>query len=285
MRTEETTDTTLTHDSVLPDAARPGEGARRHPPDAVVPPPVGEQQAAGGGQRHFRAALRELKGRQKPGHGVPAYMRWVNRRLGRPLAAAAFVLRLTPNQVTALSGLTTAAGLTVLVLAPRTVWVGVLVAALLALGFALDSADGQLARLSRRGGRVGEWVDHVVDAARTPAVHAAVGIALYLAGERGPLLLVPVVFAIVASTQFFSQILAEQLRSTDRAAGTGEGGRAQSFLLLPTDPGVLCWVFVLWGLPTVFAVAYVVLLALTVLHSGASMARRYRQLSAQGGPS
>ena len=63
--------------------------------------------------------------------------------------------------------------------------VAVGVTVLLLLGYALDSADGQVARLSGRSGPAGEWLDHVTDQARTVSLHMAVLIWLYrrLTGE------------------------------------------------------------------------------------------------------
>src|SRR5215212_1921607 len=99
----------------------------------------------------FSAALRQLQRAQKSKRGAPAYSLYINRPLGRVLAAAAFGARLTPNQVTAISAVCTFAGLVVLALAPAQPLVGFGVAALLVLGYALDSADGQLARLTGGG--------------------------------------------------------------------------------------------------------------------------------------
>ena len=48
---------------------------------------------------------------------------------------------------------------------------------LLATGYALDSADGQLARLKGGGRPAGEWLDHTVDMAKTVMLHGAVLIA------------------------------------------------------------------------------------------------------------
>nr|WP_223286356.1 CDP-alcohol phosphatidyltransferase family protein [Kocuria atrinae] len=74
----------------------------------------------------------------------------VNRPVGRLLAAACYRAGLTPNQVTGISALCSAIGVAVL-LAMDPSWVsGILVWFLLALGYAFDSADGQVARL--RGG-------------------------------------------------------------------------------------------------------------------------------------
>src|SRR5829696_6747744 len=102
-------------------------------------------------ERGFAASLCRLAGAQKPAaFGSPAYSRFVNRRIGRYLAAAAFELRLTPNQVTAFSALCSLAGIVAIATVRPSWWLGVGVALALALGYALDSADGQLARL--RGG-------------------------------------------------------------------------------------------------------------------------------------
>ncbi|WIM73072.1 hypothetical protein QP028_05135 [Corynebacterium suedekumii] len=57
---------------------------------------------------------------------------------------------------------------------------------------------------------------------------------------------VAVVYSLVTSGQFLSQILAE---SFVRTAGRRQsrGGDLRSWILLPTDPGTLCWSFLLGG--------------------------------------
>jgi phosphatidylglycerophosphate synthase len=243
-----------------------------------------------------RSALRtivdELGRRQKPGDGVPAYTRWVNRRLARYPAAAAYRLGLSANAVTAASVLASAAAIALIAIAPVTAPVGIAAAVLLAAGFVLDSADGQVARLARTGGPAGEWLDHVVDAIRTPAIHLAVLAGFWRLGAPPLVLLVPVLFAVLGVGQFMSQILAEQLTrssvlATGRDAGAGlgtgataTGGRRRSWLLLPTDTGVTCWMFVLWGFPPLFLGFYAVLAAGTIVHVTVSMRRRYRSLQA-----
>lgn len=81
---------------------------------------------------------------------------------------------MTPNQVTLVSAAFTFASITAIALAGPTWALGVLVWAGLVVGFAFDSADGQLARLTGRGGPDGEWLDHVVDCAKMVLVHTAV---------------------------------------------------------------------------------------------------------------
>ncbi|WP_082556801.1 CDP-alcohol phosphatidyltransferase family protein [Modestobacter sp. Leaf380] len=208
--------------------------------------------------------VRRLAGAQKGAQGAPAYSRFVNRPFGRVLAAVAFHRGLTPDAVTGLSAVCTAAGLAVVALAPHDWATGVLVAALLVLGYALDSADGQLARLRGGGSPAGEWLDHAVDSAKVVAVHLCVLIGLYRTGSLDPAwLLVPLGFAVVAVTHFSLTLLNEALRAQHgaktRAARAGTGERPsvlRSLLVAPTDYGVLCLVFVLLGATPLFLGAY-----------------------------
>ena len=122
----------------------------------------------------FAETLRALNGAQKPGHGVPAYTRWVNRRAARVFAAGAVALGIGPNGVTAVSALLSAGAIAVLLLADPTVLTAVIAALLFALGYAMDSADGQVARVTGASSPGGEWLDHVVDSVRVPAIHLTV---------------------------------------------------------------------------------------------------------------
>src|SRR6185436_886779 len=100
--------------------------------------------------------------------------RFVNRKIGRVLAAGSYQLGLTPNAVTGISALFSAAAIAIIACLSPSVGVGVLVAVLLLLGYAFDSADGQLARLRGGGSPAGEWLDHVVDSIKVVALHLAV---------------------------------------------------------------------------------------------------------------
>lgn len=230
-----------------------------------------------------RWAAERLGGAQKSGPGVPAYTRWVNRRLGRFPAAAAYGLGLAPNHVTVLSAVVSACGIALVALAPLSFWAGVVVAILLAGGYALDSADGQLARVSGKGSPAGEWLDHVVDAFRMPALHLAVAVGLYRHLGETAWLLLPLGYALLTVGHFFSQILAEQLRGRTGIRSTESPPVMRSFLLLPTDTGTLCWLFVLWGMPAVFIAGYLVLFVVNILYSAASMRRKYRALAVPAG--
>ena len=233
-------------------------------------------------KRRFGEALAALDSVQKPGAGFPAYTRWVNRRLARYAAAAAYRVGATPNQVTAASAAVSAVAIGLVAAAPATPLVAVTAAVLFALGYLLDSADGQVARLSRSGSPAGEWLDHVVDAIRTPAIHLAV----FLGLMRQPsvswwLRDVALLFCVVAVGQFMSQILAEQLSGRVHRPVSGNGV-VKSWLTLPTDTGVLCWIFLLWAAPVLFAAVYAALFLTNTLHAGSSMRRKYQHLTDRG---
>lgn len=225
-------------------------------------------------------AVDQLASAQKPGGGVPAYMRWVNRSVARRIAAVSYVAGLSPDAVTWISLLWSVLAMAMLLFVPAVWWAGVIIAILLATAFAFDSADGQLARLTGRSGARGEWLDHVVDSLRTPALHVVVACAVWVKFGNIALAVLALVMALSLSTQFMSQMLAEQLiRRSAGPQAQRRGGNRQSWILLPTDPGIWAWMFVLWGFPPVFAVAYGLMSALNFVHVGVSLRRRYRDLS------
>lgn len=230
----------------------------------------------------IREHLHQLHSAQKSGAGVPAYTRFVNRRLARGVAATAASLGLTPNMVTALSAVFSAAGLALLLVAGPQWWSALMAAAMLAAGYVFDSADGQVARLTGASSPAGEWVDHVVDAARTPAIHLTVALMVIIhRPDLSWLAIVALCFTIMSTAQFMSQILAEQLV---RGSGREEAGGSElrkSLILLPTDTGILCWAFALWLFPPLFAVTYSALFVLGFVHTAASMRRKYIKLVAR----
>ncbi|MGW3008173.1 CDP-alcohol phosphatidyltransferase family protein [Streptomyces sp. NPDC001219] len=238
----------------------------------------------------FGYAIRQLSAAQKSAKGVSLYSRYVNRPAGRVLAAAGYGLRLTPNQVTLISGVFTFAGVVMIaVLRPSPAAAAGIFAALF-LGFALDSADGQLARLTGTGSAAGEWLDHVVDCAKMLALHMAVLVSFYRHfGFSDPrYLFLPVAFQFAAVMVFFGGILTEQLKRADRLRnGTGPAPAApastlRSVALLPVDYGVFCALFLLFGSRDAFLVAYCCLLAAHLLFMVAFLVKWYRELSAPG---
>ena len=170
--------------------------------------------------RGARAAYSALARAQKSGAGVPWYMRVVNRRLGRMIAAVAAQTRATPNHMTAASFVAFLGGAALLVGVEPGVGAAIGSMLMLQLGFAFDSADGQLARLRGTGSPAGEWLDHVVDSGRHLLFHLAVLVGLYrFTDVDDAVLLIPLAFALVSTVRFFAQILAEQLARRDPIAG------------------------------------------------------------------
>ncbi|WP_345983374.1 CDP-alcohol phosphatidyltransferase family protein [Streptomyces sp. DSS69] len=231
--------------------------------------------------------LRELRGAQKSAKGVSLYSRYVNRPAGRVLAAGAYRAGLTPNQVTLFSALFTFAALAAVALVEPSWTLGPVVWAALAIGFAFDSADGQLARLTGRGGPDGEWLDHVVDCGKLVLVHTAVLISFYRFGElpSDAWLLLPLGFQLAAVVTFCAGLLREHL---GKAAATGapEGSppapvsRVRAVGLLPADYGVFCLVFLLLGAPGAFRAGYAVLAVVHTLFLAAFLTKWFRELRA-----
>ena len=218
----------------------------------------------------FTGAMTQLRSAQKSGKGAPPYSLYVNRPLGRVFAAAAFQIGLTPNQVTYLSALCTFGGLFLIALAPATWVTGIAVAILLVVGYALDSADGQLARLRGSGSLQGEWLDHMIDSVKVASVHLAVLVSAYRHFDlERAWLLVPIGFSIVSGVHFFGMILVD-LMARGRRAALGvpapplePAQRVKTLLKLPTDYGVLCLAFLLLGANTAFFVVYTFLAVAT----------------------
>jgi phosphatidylglycerophosphate synthase len=238
-----------------------------------------------------REIVGRLAGVQKSNRGAGAYARLVNRPLGRQFAALAVLAGLSPTQVSAISAAFSYAGIAVIAAVRPNVAIAILVAALLVLGYALDSADGQVARVTGRGSVAGEWIDHMIDAAKITALHCAIAVCWFRFYDISHgFLLIPLGYAVVASVFFFGIVLADLLR---RIVRVNAGGTAvttssvnpnepapwlRSLLVLPNDYGILCVVMVLLAAQRVFTVVYTVLFVANALLLLAGSARWYREL-------
>lgn len=241
-------------------------------------------------ERGYRAALERLRSAQKSSAGTPLYSRFVNRPLGRRFAALAYVLGWTPNTVTFVSAACTFTAIALVALVAPAAWLGVTVAVLLMLGYALDSADGQLARLRGGGGVQGEWLDHTVDAAKVLTIHAAILISAYRFFDLPTVwLLVPIVYLVVDSLVFFGMMERDLLLA--RAAGgkappsTASTGVLRAILVLPSDFGLFCLMFVLLGAPLIFFGVYAIMLVCNALFLLLALVKWYRQLGEYDGRS
>ncbi|MHA7222349.1 CDP-alcohol phosphatidyltransferase family protein [Arthrobacter sp. RHLT1-20] len=228
--------------------------------------------------------VKELAAAQKTAaRGAPAYSRYINRRLGRLLAAAALRTGLGPNAITAISALFTFTGIALLVLFPPSGVLGIGVALCLVVGYALDSADGQVARMQGSGSPAGEWLDHMVDAVKTSLMPLALAVGLYRFGAVDTWwLLVPLGAAVVSAVLFFSMILTEQLRrQAGRASVASTTGRSwiRSVLVIPMDYGILCLSFVFYGALPLFLTIYTLIFTATAAFLLLASIKWFRELS------
>ena len=256
-------------------------------------PPIEDLRPPVDGRRSYRDALARSKAVQKSSKGARAYSLYVNRAAGRRLAALAYKLGLSPTQVTLISGAFTFLGIICLAALRPSIGLGLLVTASLLIGYALDSADGQLARLTGTSSLAGEWLDHMVDATKLASMHLAVLISVFRFDDlsSNAYLLVPLGFSVVQSVLFFGMMLNDQLRRVTQAT-TGRPPPApqhtstlRSLLVAPTDYGLVCGVFLLLGWQTGFLVAYAALFAAHVAFFALAAFKWYRDIAALSQPS
>lgn len=232
----------------------------------------------------YRNLAMAQKGRAR---GAPAYSLYVNRPFGRVLASIAHALGLTPNQVTLISAAFTFGGIGLLMIAPPSIGLGVAVWLLLAIGYAWDSADGQVARLRGGGSPAGEWLDHIVDSAKLVTLHVAVVVGAYrfFDIDQDVWLMIPLAFAVISTVTFFGMILNDLLKGrlgAPQAVNQGGSSPVRALLGVPTDYGTVCFVFVLWGFPSTFMLAYSLLAVAAALYLCAALVVWFRKMRALG---
>ncbi|MFH8798584.1 CDP-alcohol phosphatidyltransferase family protein [Streptomyces sp. NPDC017936] len=229
----------------------------------------------------FAMMLRQLSAAQKPAKGVSLYTRFVNRPAGRVLAALAHGVGATPNQLTVLSALFTFPALAAVALLPPGPGMAAGVGAALVVGFALDSADGQLARGQRSGSPSGEWLDHVLDCVKIVTLHLVVLVSFHRFFDLPDpaFQLAPMVFQLAAVVIFFAGILTEKLKvRTPGEVPAGSPPALRSVLLLPVDYGLTCISFLLLGSQQVFLTVYCALLLAHVVFMAAFLVKWFREL-------
>lgn len=234
----------------------------------------------------FGTRFDTLRRAQKKKTGVPLYTLFINRPIGRVIAAVSPEW-MTPNGLTAIGAVLTYGSLVYLMFFAAGGGVSLLVGILLVLGFFFDSGDGQLARLRNAGSLSGEWLDHVLDGGRIVLMHFATGWFLVRVGALPAALavLVAAAFAVSATLIFVGGLLFDKLNTAHRvppgtipAGGLTRRSVIRSTVMLPVDYGLLCVAYVLVALPGVFGVVYAVFALATLLFAGAFMAKWYRAL-------
>ena len=205
-----------------------------------------------------------------------------------------------------ISGAFSFAGIIVLALGKPSLACALIVAFALILGYALDSADGQLARLRGGGSLSGEWLDHMVDAAKLSCLHLAVLICFYRSFHfhSAGWLLIPAGYMVVVAVWFFGIMLVGELRKrkvdTTNSSGSNSSGSAnttdastkqatkqaephssllRSLMVLPQDYGFLCIAFLLFFSRDAFLGIYTFLFAGNALLLGGSVVVWYREFS------
>lgn len=188
---------------------------------------------------------RDLLGRRfdTPDQGLMTA--WVSQRGGAALAAVGFLVHLSPNAVTViglLCMLTASAGFAFLETTAG--WIGA--GLLWQFGFALDCADGQLARATGRTSERGGWLDVACDYIRQAAVTLAILYAL-LEGRMRPEVAFTTALVLQAglSVHLHTVGVVKPKGRTGTGGGVGGGRKVlrklvQSILDTPLFLAVLC---------------------------------------------
>lgn len=239
-------------------------------------------------------ALARLASAQKSNRGAGGYSRWINRPFGRQIAVVAYLSGRTPNQISAISASFTYAAIAVMAIVRPSWPIAIVVTAGLILGYAFDSADGQVARLRGGGSLAGEWLDHVFDALKLSSFHIAIAICWFRFYdlEHPAWLLVPLGYAVVAAVFFFVVVLSDMLRRVQRAKDGQTGVTTSSLnpterapvlgslIVLPADYGVLALSMLLLAAHSAFMVVYTVLFVAQVLFLAAGSWRWFHEMAA-----
>lgn len=217
--------------------------------------------ASNGTWQRFLAASKKKKG--------PLYTRHVNRNVAIPLTYVFWRLGAHPNTVSVLSFAVTHTALALLIVLDASWPVVISAWLLLALGYVMDSCDGQLARLSGKTSRLGEWLDHSLDMVKILNFNMMLSFVMisHAAVQDAPLWL-PFLAAFLnllsQPSHFFVINMKEQLLSTDdsaarRATQFGEDGRtkwAMRFVLNGADYGLYILIVLLIPRQDVFVPVY-----------------------------
>lgn len=219
------------------------------------------------------ALLASMASAQKKRHGASLYLLWVNRPLGRLLAAIAYKRNLTPSAVTLAGGVITYAACGVIAINGESQLWAIVAAIALMIGYALDSADGQLARISGKTSLSGEFLDRCIDMGKFVLLHASIVAVLLRSDEvSGPLVgLAGTVFLASLVVQSFASILRTELSKRkpsdvlrSNASEYGLKDRFKSVFYLGKEYGTVCVFVAFLPLSVPFFTGYVILALITL---------------------
>jgi len=231
--------------------------------------------------KEFKANYENLRDLQKGSKGTPAYTRYINRWFGKVFASFLGCFKVSPNAISLTSGLLTIiAFVSFLLFKEITFLTSFLLVILLLFAYALDSADGQLARLLKKQSKKGEWLDHTLDAIKIPFGH---GVAIILIVQKtdfeGFLLIFYLFLLSLASARFFSNILKTKLidyKSKPEKKDNPRIDLLRSILLLSGDYAVFISFFTLTFNPKLFFITYTVWGFLTIFLSIIGLLKTWR---------
>ncbi|MEX0884944.1 MAG: CDP-alcohol phosphatidyltransferase family protein [Phycisphaeraceae bacterium] len=217
--------------------------------------------------------------------GGPLYTYYINRSVAIPFTFMFWRLGLAPNHVSIISSLVTHAGLALLVLAPMSLPLVVGVWALLALGFALDSCDGQLARVSGQRSQFGAWLDHSLDMVKMLTVQMVLGYVILRESVAADLALWPVLLAIfinllVRPAHFFNTETRALFLPGVKTQANTEKSAARLFISTLADYGLFILIVLLLPWPAMFTAVYLIAGVFFALIYLAYAVRLGRQLKA-----
>ncbi|MDG2123489.1 MAG: CDP-alcohol phosphatidyltransferase family protein [Verrucomicrobiales bacterium] len=195
-------------------------------------------------------------------HYAGILVAWVAARVG-----------MSPNGLTLTAAVLTTLGGILLLLAPTITWpIAIASFALLAVGYAMDCSDGQLARATKSGSVLGAWLDHTVDAWKIVFLNACLGwLAITQIEQSGlPLwaaYLAPHLSAGGTLLYFFGWNYKVQLAGKNTVGNQlGSSSSLKKILLLPlhlTDFGLFLFICFTLPFPKIFLITYLAFGAVT----------------------
>ncbi|MTI95310.1 MAG: CDP-alcohol phosphatidyltransferase family protein [Firmicutes bacterium] len=199
------------------------------------------------------------------------YTRYVSRKFAMLFTALFFKLNISPNIVTVLSAVFALSGAGVLFLPVGSVSSAIIMLIFLQVSYALDSADGQLARLLDKPSPIGAWFDLLMDRITGFLVTAAL---LYWYWEQDMFSGFPQFYGIFVFVMFANLTFsyATNLKGLVIKAkpGPGKSSLLKELVLAPSDTGIFYLILTLTVLitnylPVLIYSVYKFLLLLTVI--------------------